>query len=98
MIQCGQAAFFVGREVTICGQVKSAMHDTLGQKSGMLLGLCIPYPNQPVMIVIKDEVLPIFPYNEVQWIGKQVCVTGTISTLKGRPYIKVHKRAQLIIN
>ncbi|HYV94127.1 MAG TPA: hypothetical protein VE978_20285 [Chitinophagales bacterium] len=97
MIPCSEATLFIGRDVTICGQVKSAMRDTFGHKSGMLLGLCIPYPNQPVMIVIKDQTLPLFPYDATTWPGKWICVSGQIKVLHGRPFIEVHKRTQIVI-
>ena len=97
MIGCAQAALFMGRNVTICAQVKSAMRDTLGKKSAMLLFLCAPYPHQPVTVVIKDEKLPLFPYNATTWVGKQICVSGIIGTLKGRPFIEVRKRTQIIM-
>lgn len=97
MISCGQAALFAGWNVTICAQVKSAFRDTLGKKSGMLLFLCVPYPNQPVTVVIKDETLPLFPYSADAWVGKQICVSGMIGILKGRPYIEVRKRTQIVM-
>lgn len=98
MIDCATASLWVGHSVTVCGPVKSAMRDTLGKKSGMMLGMCIPYPHQPIMIVIKDETLPLFPYDFNTWIGKQICVSGTIELLGGRPFIEVRKRTQLIID
>jgi len=97
MISCSVASMFIGYNVTICAEVKSAMRDTFGTKTGMLLGLCIPYPHQPVMVVIKDEVLPLFPYNATQWVGKFICVSGEIKVLHGRPFIEVHKRTQIVI-
>src|ERR1043165_5273568 len=97
MIPCSEATLFIGRDVTICGQVKSAMRDTMGKRTGMLLGLCIPYPHQPVMIVIKDETLPLFPYDATTWPGKWICVSGKIDVLHGRPFIEVRKRTQIVM-
>ena len=95
---CAQAAAYMGSTVTVCGEVKSAMRDTLGKKAGTLLAMCLPYPHQPLMVVIKDETLPLFPYDATTWPGKQVCVTGTIELLGGRPYISVRKRNQIVID
>ena len=97
MINCAQAAVFMGRDVTICAQVKGAMRDTLGKRSGMLLFLCVPYPHQPVTVIIKDQTLPLFPYTAEAWVGKQICVSGTIGVSKGRPYIEVRKRMQIVM-
>lgn len=96
MISCAQASSYVGMSVTVCGQVKSAMRDSLGKRSGMVLALCLPYPHQPLMIVIKDDALPLFAYDETTWPGKQICVSGLISLLSGRPYIEVRKRTQIV--
>ncbi len=96
MIPCSEATLFIGRDVTVCGQVKSAMRDTFGKKTGMALGLCIPYPNQPLMVLIKDQPLPLFPYDVNTWPGKWICVSGQIKVLHGRPFIEVHKRTQIV--
>ena len=98
IVDCGQAALWVGQKLTVCGQIKSAQRDTLGKNTGMLLGICVPYPHQPLMIIVVDQVLPTFPYDETDWIGKQVCVSGLIEVFHGNPYIKVLKRTQLIID
>lgn len=98
MIPCGQSALWMGRSVTICGKVKGATRDTLGKNSGMLLFMCSPYPHQDLTVIIKDVTLPLFPYTAANWVGKQICVSGTIGKLKGRPLIEVRKKTQIIIS
>jgi hypothetical protein len=98
MVSCASAALFVGQKTTVCGQVKSTSVDTLGQRSGTMLYMCLPYPNQPITIIIKNSIRSSFPYTPEDWIGKQICVSGLISVFHGHPFIEVKTRTQVVID
>lgn len=99
IISCGSPFANFGLPITYCAEVKGSSFDSLGKKAGTILYLCIPYPNQSMTVVIKetgDE--RMFPYTLDQWVGMNICVTGTVNTYKGKYYIEVKKRTNLRVN
>ena len=97
IVTCGSPFANFGLPVTYCGEVKSSSRDTIGKNSGTILYLCLPYPNQAMAIVIKDLDQQLFDLTLEEWIGKQVCATGTAQTYKGKYYITIKKKTQLTV-
>lgn len=97
IISCGSPFGNFGLPITFCSQVKGTMRDSLGKNSGTLLFLCGNYPYQDMTVIIKDLTTPIFPYTLEEWMGKQICATGTVKVFKGKKYIEVKKKSQLTI-
>jgi len=99
IVTCGSPFANFGLPVTYCGQVKSTSRDTLGKNSGVMLYLCLPYPNQAMTIVIKDLEYPIFEdYKLGDWVGKNVCATGTVQTYRGQYFMVVKKESSLHVS
>jgi DNA/RNA endonuclease YhcR with UshA esterase domain len=87
-IDSSKAAFFVGQEVMVCGQVSEikpfnkGTHINLGSK----------FPSQHLTFVIWDSVEHDFKkrFGELSiFLGKQTCALGTIETYKDKLQIKV---------
>jgi hypothetical protein len=97
IISCGSPFGNFGLPITFCSQVKGTMRDSLGKNSGTLLFLCGNYPYQDMTVIIKDLTTPIFSYTLEEWIGKQICATGTVKVFKGKKYIEVKKKSQLTV-
>ena len=98
VFRCEMASVWVGHSGTVCGEVMGSQKDSIGKLSGTVLFMCKPYPNQYLTVVIKDQEEPIFNYSLQDWIGKQMCVTGTIKAFKSQPYIEVRNRHQIVFN
>ena len=98
MVTCGSPLMNLGLPITFCAQVKGTSTGTVGKNSGTLLFLCGDYPHQAMTIVIKDTDPPLFKYTLEEWIGKTICVNGTVGVFKGKQYMVVRKHTQLTIN
>lgn len=85
-----QAKDYVGKTVTVCGEVKST-HST---KKAAFMNFGEAYPNQTFTAVIFDSFQYNFPdlknYNH-----KNICVTGKIELYKGKPEIVLRESKQI---
>jgi len=89
-ISAGEAADHIGTSAKVCGEVASA--DYLPGVSGQptFLNLDEPYPNPVFTVVIFGENRPRFSSPPEQaYLGRPVCVTGTIREHEGLPQITV---------
>jgi len=82
-----QAKDFIGKTVTVCGEVK----DTNVSKTGTnFLSFGAEYPNQVFQAVIYPEIVKQFSEAPVtSFKGKTVCITGTVRLYKMKPEIEV---------
>lgn len=95
-IRPGEAGAHVGKHRTVCGQVASATFAVQTRRQPTFLNLDRPYPNQIFTVVIWGQDRPKFrTAPEKLYSGKQVCVSGVISTYKGVPQIIVNEPTQI---
>ena len=95
-IKPADAAKHVGESVTVCGKIFSAKYFDKAAKKVTLLNMGAAYPDQPITIVIYEELrskLSVKP--EEKWKDKNICVTGKIELFKEKPQIVVEKEEQV---
>src|SRR5437667_4480049 len=95
-ISPAEAAKYVGKAATVCGQVASATYAARSRGRPTFLNLDRPYPNQVFTALIWGENRGKFPTPpEKAYSGKKICVTGTISSYRGQPQIVVRDPGQI---
>jgi hypothetical protein len=94
LIAAKDAAKHTGKKVTVCDEV----YNTKLEKRTTFLYLGGDYPNQLLTIMIKSTDISKFKgYPEVDFKGKEICVTGVIVNDKGKPQIVVSRPKQIKI-
>jgi DNA/RNA endonuclease YhcR with UshA esterase domain len=96
-ITAAEAKDHVGERATVCGQVVSVHLAARSRGTPTFINLDKPYPNQIFTIVIWGGDRPKFGAPEQTYQGKQVCVTGTISSYRGVPEVVARDPSQLKI-
>lgn len=86
----------VGETATVCGTVASTRHLAASRGSPTFLNLDKPYPNHEFTVVIWGANRANFGEPEKDFKDKEICVTGTIETYRGKPQI-VAKAAKDIV-
>jgi hypothetical protein len=79
----------MGDVVTVCGQVSSAQKSNDIDLHPTLLGFGQGFPNNNFSVVILEEDLDGFNYNPVDLDNANVCVTGKVVKIFGKPGIFV---------
>src|SRR3989338_212594 len=83
-IRPSDAERYIGKRVTVCGQVASANFAARSRGRPTFLNLDRPYPNQIFTIVIWGENRVKFGGSPEQlYRSRRICATGTISTYRG---------------
>jgi hypothetical protein len=89
--------YYVGKNVTICADVKGTYQSDNG-KGNTYINFGKPYPNSTFTVMIFSKDISNFNYNPADRLkGKQVCVTGKVTTYKDKPEIVVSKPDQIVI-
>ena len=89
---------YIGETKTVCGTVASATYAVRSRGKPTFLNLNKPYPNHVFTIVIWGSNRGKFKNPpEVFFKGKEVCVTGLITTYRGKPQIEVSEPSQIKI-
>ena len=95
-ISSTDAAKYVGKRATVCGQVVSTNYAEDNKDRPTFLNLDRAYPNQKFTAVIWGENRDKFSKPpEVNYAGKRICVTGTISMIRGVAAIVVREPSQI---
>lgn len=89
------AADHVGKQAEICGVVASAKFAAGSCGKPTFLNLGRPYPNHIFTAVIWGSHRERFDYAPEDLEGEGVCVSGTISTYRGKPQIEVSSPSQI---
>jgi hypothetical protein len=90
-----EAASHVGESASVCGLVASATYAARAMAAPTFLDLGKPYPNQVFSAVILGSDRMKFGTPEISLREKQVCVTGEIFLLQGKPEIIIRDTKQL---
>jgi len=96
VIKAEEAGAHVGKHRTVCGQVASATFAVQSRRQPTFLNLDRPYPKQIFTVVIWGQDPPKFrTAPDKLYSGKQICVSGVISTYKGVPQIVGNEPSQI---
>jgi hypothetical protein len=96
-LAAGQAGEHVGECFTVCGLVASARYAETSRGSPTFLSLDRPFPQGALTVVIWGSERFKFGTPEVEFGGKRVCATGTISEYQQRPQIIAIRRRQVAL-
>ena len=84
------AAKYVGHTTMVCGRVAQAFYDTNNPRGLTVLNLVRPYPDHVFSVIIWGKDRPKFERPpETAYKEKDICVSGLISSFKGRPQVVV---------
>jgi len=85
---------YIGKEVTVCGDVKGTY--TSKSDGTIFLNFGHDYPDQVFSVVIFSDNAKKFSQSPATMFkAKNVCVTGTIQMYKSKPEIAVSKVEQI---
>lgn len=85
---------YVGKEVTVCGEVKGTYTSKNNQTVFMNFGE--DYPNQVFSVIIFADDAKKFSENPAtSYKFKNICVTGVVKLYKGKPEIVVTETKQI---
>ncbi|SDJ47353.1 endonuclease G [Paraburkholderia steynii] len=87
-----------GEFVKVCGTIASAKYAASSRGQSTFLDFDSPYPSQPFMAVIWGDARVAFGNPEVTYLGHSVCVSGTITTYRGKPEMILNNPKQLSEN
>jgi hypothetical protein len=91
-----EAAKYAGKKATVCGQVTSTNYAEESKGRPTYLNLDRAYPDQKFDAMIPGESRGKFSKPpEIDYAGKKICVTGTISVSRGRAEIVVRDPSQI---
>jgi hypothetical protein len=95
-VKLEDAAKHIGDSVIVCGKVADAAFVESMENSPTFLNLGGAYPNQLLNLVIwKDQRSQYDPAPELQFVNKNVCVTGKIEMINDLPEIVIYNKSQL---
>ncbi|HUI07588.1 MAG TPA: hypothetical protein VL486_11365 [Verrucomicrobiae bacterium] len=98
VIPADQAQQHIGETATVCGLVASGVSIDSPGRERTYLNFDHPYPNQTFAIMIPGSVWGRFKEPpETLFKGKTVCVTGPITSHRGKPEIMVDDPSQIVI-
>ena len=81
----------------VCGKVVSARYASRSKGQPTFLNLDEPYPNEIFTIVIWGENRPKFGTPESKYTDAKVCVTGKISSHRGKPEVVATEPDQIVL-
>lgn len=94
-IRAADAIKHVGKQATVCGLVASAKYAEASAGSPTFLNLDEPYPDHVFTAVIWGTSRGNFPSPPETLRGRRICVSGTITTYRGRAQIEVSRPSQI---
>ena len=90
-----QAQDYVGKKVTVCGEVSNIFYYERGKGSPTFIDMGGNYPNQEFDVVIWEENRKKFSYDIESLEDSKICVTGRIKEYRGKPEIVVSNPTQI---
>lgn len=97
VISKSEAGNNIGKHATVCGKVASTKYAERTKGQPTFLNLDKPYPHQNFTVVIWGDKRDAFGSPEVAYKGQSVCVTGEITSFKGKPEIIANEPSQITI-
>jgi hypothetical protein len=97
-LSAAKAIRHVGEVQTVCGVVVSATYAAPSRGQPTFLNLDQPYPDHIFTAVIWDRNRHKFTTPpEAQYRGKEICVSGVITTYRGKAQIEVRDPSQITV-
>lgn len=91
-----EAKKFIGQVKTVCGTVASTTYAIRSKGQPTYLDLGRPYPDHPFTTVIWGSDKGKFRSQpDIVYKGRKICVSGLISSNRGKPQIVVREPAQI---
>ena len=92
IIPAKNAAKYFGHKIKVCDKVYGSSHTS----DGTLLYLGEEYPKQLLTLIIKPSDLSKFKgHPDIDFKGKDICITGVVVNDKGKPEIIVTDPKQI---
>jgi DNA/RNA endonuclease YhcR with UshA esterase domain len=95
-ITAAEAKDHVGETRTVCGKVVSTHHASGSKGQPTFLNLDEPYPKEVVTILIWGSDRSKFGAPETKYKDESVCVTGKITSFRGKPEVIVSEPTQIV--
>jgi hypothetical protein len=92
-----EAKDHIGDRATVCGKVASTHQAKSSKGEPTFLNLDEPYPKEVFTILIWGSDREKFATPEDEYKGLRACVTGKITSYRGRPEIVATERGQIAI-
>jgi hypothetical protein len=90
-----EALQHVGTAATVCGRVTQARYAMKSKGAPTFLDFGQPHPQQVFTAIIWGRWRSHFAYAPESLQGREVCISGTITTYKGRAQIEVARPMQI---
>ena len=94
-LSAAEAKEHVGDRATVCGKVVSTHYAKGSKAEPTFINLDEPYPKEIFTILIWGSDRQKFETPEDEYKGLRVCVTGKITSYRGRPEIVATERGQI---
>lgn len=95
-IKLEDAGKHIGDSVTVCGKVAGGIFLQDMENSPTFLSLGANYPDQLLSLVIWPDQRGLYqPAPEVQYLDKDICVTGKIVSRNDIPQIVIYNKDQI---
>lgn len=85
----------IGKDATICGEVKTISSISTTNETSMILNFCADYPNACFTARILMSDFAKFKDIFNSYPGKNVCVNGNVIMNEDKPEIIVHELKQI---
>jgi hypothetical protein len=92
-----EAKAHIGDRATVCGKVVSTHYAKSSKGEPTFLNLDEPYPKEVFTILIWGSDREKFGTPEDEYKGLRVCVTGKLTSYRGRPEVVATERGQIEI-
>ena len=86
----------VGETRTVCGKVASTHYATSSKGQPTFLNLDEPYPKEVFTILIWGSDRAKFGTPETKYKDERVCVTGKITSYRGKPEVIATEPSQIV--
>lgn len=93
--QQGTAALANGGAGGTCGVVADVRSAGYGKGPALFLDLGRPHPIESMQVVIPQSDLARFDSSPASWEGKKICVSGAVTSYRGRPAVVATGPAQI---
>ncbi len=94
-IPAAEAGQHIGEHATVCGVVASSRYLSSSRSKPTFLNLGKPYPNEDFTVVIWPDDRPKFGHPEETYLHKNICVSGEITSYKGKAQIIARNPSQI---
>jgi hypothetical protein len=94
-ISTSEAGQHIGEHAAVCGIVASSRYLSNSRSKPTFLNLGKSYPSQDFTVVIWPEDRAQFGRPEDTYLGKNICVSGEISSYRGKPQIVARYPSQI---